>query len=79
MGCDFIPVSTSLVAKSSTTRKCVMWAEGGIGLAIGQDIRTRLSEEGDVSYAIQAYLGMYLGAVRLEDAKVIEIDCKEAA
>jgi len=78
MGCNLIPVSTSIVAVSSNIRDCVAWAKGGLGLAIGQDIKTRISEEGDVSYAIQAYLGMFLGSARVVDKKVLKVQCQES-
>lgn len=50
------------------------WAMNAIGLAIGQDIITRISERPDKNYSVQVYLSEALGATRVEDEKIIQID-----
>lgn len=75
MGFEWVP--TELFAKSSTTRSIPAWAKTGMGLAVGADIVTRVTERADKSYALQPYASMSLGAVRIEEAKVVQIDCTE--
>lgn len=69
---------TNLVALSSTTRKCVAWAEDGILLGLGKDIFTKISERPDKSYLTQVYCAMTIGSTRMEEEKVVEIDCLES-
>ena len=50
------------------------YTQSAIGLAIGQEIVTRVSERPDKNYSVQIYLSMALGATRVEDEKIIAID-----
>jgi hypothetical protein len=58
-------------------RKCIAWAQDGLILGIGVDIKTRVSERDDKSYAVQPYACMALGAVRMEEEKVVIAFAKE--
>ena len=69
---------TNLLAKTTTTRFNIAWAQSGLGLAIGQDIVGRISELPQYHYAWGAYASMFIGATRVQDTKVVEIGCKEA-
>jgi len=75
MGFNF--TVTNLLAKTTTTRFNIAWAQSGLGLAIGQDITGRISELPEYHYAWGAYASMFIGATRIQDAKVVEIGCKE--
>lgn len=75
MGFEWVP--SELFTKVSTTRSIPAWAKSGMGLAIGAEITTRVTERADKSYALQPYASMSLGAVRIEEAKVVQIDCTE--
>lgn len=59
-------------------RKVIAWAQDGILLSVGSDIKARISERDDKSYATQAYASMALGAVRMEEEKVVVAYCKES-
>jgi hypothetical protein len=48
-----------------------------MGLALGRDIATKISERADKNYATQVFLSMTIGATRVEDEKVVEIACQE--
>ncbi len=61
----------------SSARKCIAWAQDGIILGVGQDMKARISERDDKSYATQAYASMSLGAVRMEEVKVVMALCTE--
>lgn len=59
-------------------RAVLAWAKDGIALGIGRDITSKISERADKGYATQVYYAMSIGAVRMEENKVVEIACVEA-
>ena len=76
LGFNFI-VSNRL-ALSSTTRSCIAYAQDGIALAVGKDVQARIDERADKSYATQVYYCMSIGATRMEEEKVVEVQAHEA-
>ncbi len=62
----------------TNSRLCLAWVKSGVALGIGMEPKGRISERDDKSYATQVYSAMMLGAVRLEEEKVIGIYCKES-
>ncbi len=60
-------------------RKCIAWAQDGMILGVGQDIKGRISERNDKCFSVQTYGEMSAGAVRMEEAKVIVAFCDESA
>jgi hypothetical protein len=70
-------IRSERLAKVSTTRSCLAYTESALGLAVGKDITTRISERDDKNYATQVFLSMIIGATRIEDEKVVEIGAKE--
>lgn len=76
MGFKFIQIE--LLPKASTTRSCIAWARSGLHLGMWNDITTRISERADKSYANQIYVKGTFGATRVEEKKVVEIQCTEA-
>jgi hypothetical protein len=76
LGFNFI-VSNRL-SLSSTTRSCIAFAQDGIALGIGKDVNARIDERSDKSYATQVYYCMSIGATRMEEAKVLEVQCTES-
>jgi len=72
-------IRSERLPKASTTRYCYAYAKTGVQLGIGQDVKARISERADKNYAVQVYAAMSLGAVRVEEARVVEIACTEAA
>jgi len=77
LGFKFI-ITNRLGTNASGERKVLCWAKNGLLLAIGQDIKSRISERADKSYATQVYYAMSIGATRMEEKKVVEIDCVES-
>jgi len=77
MGFQF-HMSTRL-GKSGNIRTCFAWAEDGIKLAVGKDVMSRIDERSDKSYSTQVYYCATFGATRMEEAKVVQIDCDESA
>ena len=77
MGFNFIRTER-LDTNSSSNRLVLAFAQSGIGLAVGSDIQTRITERADKNYATQVFLSMTIGATRIEDEKVVEIECTES-
>lgn len=76
LGVHFVH-SERLAVNVSSQRRCPMWAQSGIGLGIFDDIKGRISERDDKSYATQVYASGTFGATRLEEKKIVEIACAE--
>lgn len=65
-------------ASDAASKSCVAWVKDGLISSVGQEPVARTSERDDLSYATQVYASMSFGAVRMEEAKVVEILCKQA-
>lgn len=76
MGFNFIRTERLLVDANSYRRVCA-WRKSGLGLAIGQDIMAEIAPRPDKRFSTYVYFCMSLGAVRLEEEKVVEIKCAE--
>ena len=77
MGFKFIQIER-LPLQNTNERRCLAWAKTGMHLGIWNDITTRISERDDKSYSTQVYVKGTFGATRVEEAKVVEVDCVEA-
>lgn len=72
--------STGAVGSGSSVvgaRKVYAYSKQGCLLSVGADIKARISERDDKSYATQVYASMGIGAVRMEEVQVVEILCTE--
>ena len=76
LGFKFIR-SERLGTDSDGNRQVTVYCKSGLGLAMGSEIQTRISERDDKNYATQVFLSMTIGATRVEDEKVVEIACTE--
>ena len=78
LGFEFI-MSTRLPNDATNTddRLCFGFTEDAIKLAIGSDVKAKISERDDKSYATQVYYSMALGATRMEETKVFQVPCDE--
>jgi len=76
MGFKFIR-SERLGTDANGNRQVLAFTNSSIGLALGKDIQTKISERADKNYSTQVYLCMTIGATRVEDEKVVEIACTE--
>ena len=74
-GFEWVPFERA--AKVGNDRFLCSWAKSGVALGVGAEIMTRLTERADKSYALQPYACMSIGAVRVEEAKVVETSCLE--
>ena len=58
-------------------RSCLAFQFDGIKLGIGQDIVGKITERDDKCFATQVYYEMSIGAVRMQEELVVQINCKE--
>ncbi len=79
LGCKVVRVSNDILELSGTTRYALLFAKKAMGLAIGQDVTSRVTEESTLHFAKQLYFSMSMGASRLEEEGVVEIACDESA
>jgi len=70
---------TTRLSKTGNIRSCFAWAQDGIKLAVGKDVNSRIDERADKSYSTQVYYCAQFGSTRMEEAKVVQIDCDESA
>lgn len=77
MGLKFI--RSERLNKVSTSRFCPVWAKTGLRLGIGRDIVNTIDRLPQKNNSTQVYASMSLGAVRTEEARVVEIACIETA
>tara|TARA_X000001382_G_scaffold129054_2_gene120148 strand:- start:3882 stop:4745 length:864 start_codon:yes stop_codon:yes gene_type:complete len=70
---------TTRLAKSGNIRTCFAWAQDGLKLAMGKDVMSKIDERSDKSYSTQVYYCATFGATRMEEEKVVQIDCDESA
>jgi len=79
LGFEFITSTRlNMDATNTTDRLVFAYTEDAIKLGIGKDISAKISERADKSYSTQVYYAMSLGAVRMEEKKVVQIPCHEA-
>lgn len=61
----------------TSARRCFAWVQDGIILGIGADVRAEVGPRADKNYETQIYAEMSIGGTRMEEAKVLEVLCKE--
>lgn len=76
MGFKMIPIERQ--PKVTTTRYCYAWAKSGVTLGVGQEVKTRIGEDPGKGFNVRLYAKMSIGAVRVEEEKVVEIACLES-
>jgi len=76
--CGFKFIISTRLAKSGNIRSCFAWAKSGLGLAMNGTPNIRISERSDKNYSTQVFVECSLGATRIEDEKVVQIDCDES-
>ncbi len=64
---------------TGTPKKCFAWHRDSMAVAVGMPIKTNISVRDDLSYAVQVYAAMTLGAVRLQGKGVVSFQINVAA
>tara|TARA_R110000803_G_scaffold62696_3_gene123091 strand:- start:3053 stop:3925 length:873 start_codon:yes stop_codon:yes gene_type:complete len=76
--CGFKFIISTRLAKVGNIRSCFAWAKSGLGLAMNGTPNIRISERSDKNYSTQVFVEASMGATRIEDEKVVQIDCDES-
>lgn len=76
MGFKFI--RSERLKKSGSTRRCLIYTPKAIGLAIGEDVTVDIGPRRDKGNATQLLITMSLDATRIEDEKLVVVDCQES-
>lgn len=63
---------------SGTVNYCPAWVKSGMHLGIWQDLVVRVAERPDKRFSTQVYVCGTYGATRLEEKKILRIDCDTA-
>ena len=76
MGFTWI-MSTRLEVPLADQLSCLAFTRRAIGLQINRDITARVAERPDLSFAWQIYCYQTLGAVRVEDLELVEVQVSD--
>lgn len=71
MGFRWIP--SERLPKTGNTRFCYAWAKSGVTLGKGKEITTEVGKDPGKGFNVRIYAKQSLGAVRVEEEKVVEI------
>lgn len=77
MGFIFIR-SQRLETDGASSRLVLCYTQTAIALGVAQELTARVDERADKSYAKQTYASLGIGAVRLEEEKVVQVACSES-
>jgi hypothetical protein len=72
-------VKTTRLTVASNIRECVFFQGSGICAGTPEMLYIRTDERNDKSYSWQVYYELNVGAVRLEEEKVVQVDIDETA
>lgn len=71
-------VVSRLVPSNASYRLCPLWVPSGMHLGIWSDVKARVDERADIEgVPYQLYTTLTMGATRLEEGRVIQIECTE--
>lgn len=78
MGFDWI-LSNRLTAASAGETNCLFWCPDGIGMHTAEDITVQVAQDPSASFAWRIYARMTMGAVRIDDSKVVTLNVLDSA
>lgn len=76
MGFEWVP--SEALPKVSTTRYLYAFAKSGVAFGIGADVQTNVGPDPSKGFNNRVYIKETIGAVRVEEEKVVEIACLES-
>lgn len=82
MGFKFVRTERILGTADGTDsdpKLCLAFARSGLALAIGRDVNVRVAERADLGFTTYVYGSMDLGSTRVEEEKVVQIECVQSA
>ena len=71
--------TSTRLTKVGDIRTCFAFQNDAILMAVGKDVTSRIDERSDKSYSTQVYYCQSIGATRMEEDKVVQIDIDETA
>lgn len=71
-------IKSTRLAVSSNVRSCIAFQKMGLCLGEAASAQVRTDEREDLSYAWQVYYSVHMGAVRLEEERVVQVDILES-
>jgi len=72
-------IMSTQAPKTLTIRTCYAYHKNGLCLGMAEAPKVRIDERADLSYSWQIYYTLEMGATRLEEERVVQVDIKEAA
>lgn len=75
MGFEFIITERLTNDSTGTYRLVPVWVKSGMHLGVWEDIVAEVTKRPDKSYSTQVYTRMTIGATRLMQGKVVQIQC----
>ncbi len=81
LGMKFIQTElvTGSLSSSPDPKIALVFPKSAIGLAINKDITAQIAQRADKRFSWYAYASMMMGAVRIEEAKIVQIECYQTA
>jgi hypothetical protein len=73
-GTKILPTTTV----GGSIRKCIAWQRDCLLIGLGSSPSARITERPDKNYATQVFYSMSIGATRMQEVGVVEIDCQES-
>ena len=77
MGFKFVWLPDGIVKVASNIADCFAFHKTGVCFGMLEDLFLRITERDDLSFSKQVYYEMSCGAGRLEEAKVVKIECDQ--
>jgi hypothetical protein len=78
LGFTWIRSERLLTDTGTDITTCLAFQRQGIGLAVNENMFARIAERPDKSFGHQVYCRMTMGAVRIEEAAVVDIQCNNS-
>jgi hypothetical protein len=66
-------MSNRLLIPDTGELSCLAYTKEAIGLAVNQDVFTRIGENPSLSYVIQLFAQYTAGAVRIQDEHIVHV------
>ena len=76
MGFEFVRLEL-LTGGDTAQAQMLAFHNTAVGMAVGEELDIRIDDRPDLSYAKQIFAAGTFGMIRIEEAKVVRIDCKQ--
>jgi len=68
--------SANCTASTTDVYECWAWAQDGMILGVADAVSVKITEESMLSYSQRVYVHMNMGAMRMDEDKVLKIECE---